>query len=265
MTFTPVDIKDIAHLLVLQPSDWEISEEHLFNLITNRHSRTFKLKSNDQLVGMGALTLHENTAWLSHIVVKNHARNKGFGSQITQFLMNEAFKMGCKTIQLTATPLGESVYKRLGFQHLTRYNFFENLPKSENPIHPYIIPFNVKWTNAILGLDEEISGELRENSLKPHLKSGFYYVENDQLLGFYLPSLTEGLIIAENSEVGFALLNLHLKSKNKIVVPDENLAVMDYLGQLGYVVSSNALRMYFGDFPSVKLNCIYNRIGGALG
>lgn len=265
MQFAIVETKDIDRLLSLQPNDWQVTAEQLLNLITHVHSRTFKLEVDDQLVGMGALTLHDKTAWLSHIVVAENFRNKGLGGVITKYLIEEAFKLGSKTIQLTATPLGEFVYKRLGFKRLTNYLFFENLPPSENPIHPNIIPFDVKWTNAILGLDEQVSGEQRDSSLKNHLKDGWYYVENDQLIGFYLPTLTEGLLIAEREEVGFALLNLHLKQKDKIVIPTENKAVINFLTDLGYQPATSAPRMYFGEYPLVQLDYIYNRIGGALG
>ena len=265
MHFSNIDTKDIERLIPLQPKDWNVTEEALFSLITNIITRAYKLVHNDQILGMGAITYHKTTAWLSHIVVAESFRNKGFGAEITQFLVHQAWNNGCINVQLTATEQGLKVYEKVGFKQLSEYHFYSGIELKEEVDDSFVFPFNLQLKNAILALDLTFSKEDRTLMLGKHLQDGLYYIEDGELKGFYLPTLTEGLVLANDNKAGLTLLHIHLRTNQKVVVPTENHFIINLFDSLGHSAFMTAPRMYIGKKPEVQLSAIFNRIGGALG
>jgi ribosomal protein S18 acetylase RimI-like enzyme len=52
------------------------------------------------------------------------ARKKGLGEACTIMVTNEAFRRGAAGVILQASPFGEPIYRRLGFQEFTRYPWY---------------------------------------------------------------------------------------------------------------------------------------------
>jgi ribosomal protein S18 acetylase RimI-like enzyme len=52
-------------------------------------------------------------------------RRRGLGGRVTAAAANRGFEMGCPAVVLQASPLGLSVYRRLGFRELGRYQIWE--------------------------------------------------------------------------------------------------------------------------------------------
>jgi hypothetical protein len=69
-------------------------------------------------------------------------------------------------------------------------------------------------------IDKKTSGEDRLFHFHDHLQTGYVYDNDGTVEGFYLPTLGDGLIIANKSSAGMELLNFHLKSM-KVVLPQK--------------------------------------------
>jgi ribosomal protein S18 acetylase RimI-like enzyme len=52
------------------------------------------------------------------------ARKKGLGEACTVMVTNEAFRRGASCVILQASQFGEPIYRRLGFQEFTRYQWY---------------------------------------------------------------------------------------------------------------------------------------------
>jgi GNAT superfamily N-acetyltransferase len=52
------------------------------------------------------------------------ARGRGHAERIMRSLCNRAFDRGARAVVLQASPFGEPVYRRLGYQEITRYPWF---------------------------------------------------------------------------------------------------------------------------------------------
>jgi hypothetical protein len=57
------------------------------------------------------------------------ARGTGLGALVTTFVTNLAFERGASSVTLQASPMGEPVYVRLGFETLYRYGELVRWPK----------------------------------------------------------------------------------------------------------------------------------------
>jgi len=257
--------EDISQVSSIQPEGWQpITSVFQFYL---QSSFCFPLKCSidDQLVGVGTTILHNHTAWLAHIIVSPDYRNRGIGAQITKSLIQIAEKYYCKTISLLATALGEPVYAKLGFKKESEYFFLQN-GKIESQPDQIILPYDIQYLKSILKLDRVVSGEDRSKLLAPHLQNARVIMHDEKVEGMYLPTLGEGLVIAENEKSGLALLTERLTpEKNRIALPVENSVTIDFLTAHGYSEFLKGSRMYLGDKLSWQPSKLFSRIGGNLG
>ena len=119
--------------------------------------------------------------------------------------------------------------------------------------------------HQIKQLDYTITGENRMTSLKDHLKKGFVYVEKGKVLGLYVPSFVDGLIVSDNEKVGIELMKFRLKSFNKAILPINNTIGNNFLLAQNHTPHKTERRMRYGKERKVQFDKIYNRIGGKLG
>lgn len=266
MKILPVIPEDLPSLAALQPEDWgDIIPAFTF-YTSFPNSFPVKLIAEGQIAGIGTSIIHHNTAWLAHIIVHKHHRNKGIGSAVTKALIDHLNSKKIDTIQLIATDLGYPVYQKLGFQTQTDYVFFKDI----NISFPDQPPSNIaaitgEMEEEIRNIDQQITGEDRATLLRPHLNNGFAYVHNNRLEGFYLPTLGEGWIAAHTVLAGTALMQIRFGSKQNASFPVDNNDAINFLNQHGIPAFKTAKRMWLGAKNSWQPCNIYNRIGGNLG
>jgi hypothetical protein len=115
-------------------------------------------------------------------------------------------------------------------------------------------------------MDLRATGEMRELLLSPFLKDSRLYVRNNRMMGYLIPGLREGLIIAENDEAGFALMNTKYATIDKAALPAGNKAGVEFLLKRGFTDSGKkGTRMILGKDVPWKPEMIYSRIGGNVG
>jgi N-acetylglutamate synthase-like GNAT family acetyltransferase len=266
MNISTFNSSDLNLLSALQPDGWgDIKPSYDFY---TKSSFCFpvKISIDDEIVGVGTTILHHDVAWLAHIIVHKEHRKKGIGKLVTETLVNSLRSTNCETIYLLATELGAPVYEKCGFETETEYLFFKDIKIEKNVSTSVAIQsYQQKFKEQIAVIDKSISGEERMFHLEDHLLNGFVYVENDLVSGFYLPTFGDGLILALHSTAGLELLQFHLNSHDKLVFPKENLDATNYLYKKGHKEILRGKRMWLGKRREVKLEHIYNRIGGNLG
>ncbi|GIW41658.1 MAG: hypothetical protein KatS3mg076_2235 [Candidatus Binatia bacterium] len=59
--------------------------------------------------------------WVSTVP---EARGRGFGEAATRWVTNAAFDAGARWVSLQASPMGEKIYRRMGFVEIGRYRLF---------------------------------------------------------------------------------------------------------------------------------------------
>lgn len=266
MQFETVTTNDLGEIRYLQPTDWsDIITEFEF-YIQSSFCCPIKTKIDGKIVGVGASIVFKNTGWIAHIIVDSEYRNKGFGTQIVNELLDTLKKESVATCSLIATELGKPVYLKAGFRIAAEYLFFQRekqwitCPFSEN-----VIPFEEKYRAMIYELDQFISGENRELLLTDYLSNSQVFVENNKVLGYYIPDLKEGLIYADTDKAGLELMKLKYAKVDKAVLPSDNIAGVAFLQQNGFVETRKGTRMILGPDLDWNPKKMYGRIGGNFG
>jgi N-acetylglutamate synthase-like GNAT family acetyltransferase len=266
MTFLDFTTNDIPHLDVLRPIEWTDIKIPFQFYLTTEFCFPIKLLYNDQIVGVGCTIMHEDVAWLAHIIVHPDFRKQGLGTAITMKLIEQAKEKNADTIYLIATDLGSPVYSKLGFITETEYLFYKDVLLKEKFVRSNnVIPFQEKYFDQLCQLDKKLSTENRLSHLTEHCSSGIMYLENDRVLGFYLPSFGDGIILAEHPSAGIELLKLHLTNYDKVVFPIENTFALQFMMQHSFEYFRKAKRMRLGAKRDWTPFSIFNRIGGNLG
>ncbi|NJO01207.1 MAG: GNAT family N-acetyltransferase [Bacteroidia bacterium] len=139
---SPEDLANIQHL---QVKDWpDILPPFAYYLRSN-YCLALKAQMGEKIVGLGAGILYGRSGWLAHIVVDPAERKRGIGTRISQSLAETLEKQGCKTLLLTATALGEPIYRKIGFEIDTPIHFFQG--KAATPgLNPHIWGFHPSYT-----------------------------------------------------------------------------------------------------------------------
>ena len=262
----PFTTNDLEFVAGLQPEGWPDIFTSIQYYCTSEFCFPIKATQNGTVAGIGTAIIHGNTAWLAHIIVNKDFRNNGIGTTLTRSLIELIHKTPCRTLLLIATALGEPVYKKLGFEVDTQYVFFDDagdLPAMNSTKE--ITPFQKCHEDALLQLDRSVSGEDRKKLLKDHFTNTQIFLENGTLVGFYMTTLGEGLIIANTPEAGVTLMKLRATSNKKFCIPINNTQGIDLLRQHGFKELRKASRMMLGNKLVWDSTKIYSRIGGNLG
>ena len=260
-----VDNNEISFLSHLQPEGW-VDIVPCFDFYT-KSSFCFPIKVsvNNEYVGIGTTIIHNEVAWLAHVIVHSDFRSRGIGLKIVRNLVKIANDNHCSTIYLIATELGEPVYKKVGFITETEYLVYKNIAKKDWVVSRNIRQYEERYKTNFAVFDREVSGENRMVHLEEHLANSFVYHKEDNVEGYYLPSLGEGLIIAKTEISGIELLKLHLQHNDRVVIPKENLTAQKFLQEVGFEEVKSIKRMRLGKERKLQFANIYNRIGGNVG
>lgn len=256
---------DLKLITTLQPEGWQDITPSIDFYTRSSFCFPLKILVDDELAGIGTAIIHHSVAWLAHIIVRPDFRNKGIGRFITEALINSSEVKKCETIYLIATDLGAPVYEKVGFQTESIYLYFKDVHiVSDVGKTQAIVPYKREFMDQVEGIDKMSSAEDRMFHLDNHLQHGFVYL-NDKIEGFYLPTFGDGLIIADEPSAGLELLKLHLGRNTRLAFPKDNREATNFLYDKGFKEFSTGKRMRLGKSRPLKLENIYNRIGGNLG
>lgn len=267
MKVDPVTWDDLDQISTLRPEGWsDISADFKFYIKT-AWCNPIKVESGNKIIAVGASISFGPTAWLAHIIVDKHYRRMGVGSFVVNELLLFLDSQGVQTCSLLATESGRPVYEKAGFRRVTDYVFMRReSPWQGSNISPSIVPAKDHHLQDILQLDKAVSGEDRKLLIEANLIDAMVYTRNNDVCGFYLPQLKEGLIVAEDEEAGLALMNVKYAAVDKAVLPQNNKAGVSFLLNNGFVpTQSKGTRMIRGDALHSSFSKMYSRIGGNLG
>ena len=258
--------EDLHLIAALEPEGWTGVEASYGFYIASSFCFPIKVVIDDKIVGLGATIVHNDVAWLGHVIVHPDQRGKGIGRLVTQSLIDIARQQNCETIYLIATKLGAPVYEKLDFLTDTEYLVFKDIIFAEElPVSDHIIPYQQGFKEEIARIDKIATGEERMMHLEGALENGFVYLNHHKIEGFYLPALGDGLIVANHPSAGLELLKLHLRSNEKLNFPKDNLVVRDFLYSNGFKEYDVVKHMRLGNSRPFKLENIYNRVSGSIG
>ncbi|WP_353719559.1 GNAT family N-acetyltransferase [Dyadobacter sp. 676] len=258
---------DIAYLPALEPEGWGDIRPRFSYFLKSDYCKPIKIVENGEPVAVGTSIFHADTAWLACIITHGAHRNKGLGTAITRHLIESVDRSRYPTIYLDATEFGYPVYLKQGFRvegqyaHLKRENI-----ASGSPYSPHIQPFTENFREAAYGIDRMVSGEDRRGVMAEFLADAFVYLDSKGAPeGVYLPTWSDGPIVAATDAAGFALMQLRAVTRPVAILPMDNTAGLEHLREMGYHIYRTSRRMILGPGRIWHPERLYNRISGALG
>lgn len=258
----PLTAQDIDALTPLQPPEWSSDIRLVFRThIAHDYFEAVKIEWDGQIVAVGELIYLATSVWIGNVIVHPAYRRRGLGKQIMQTLMQKA---GTRPQYLLATPKGLPLYEKLGFQTIGRYLFFEaNFTEQSTEKIRLIQPAE---RQIVLEMDRQASGDERQVILLNHLEGCLVYVDDNEVRGFYIPSLGEGLVVAKTWEAGLSLLGKrNADGKPYVVVPEANLPLVEYLRAKSGEPFRMATFMLIGAPVVRQPKMVFSRIGGYIG
>ncbi|MFC2132842.1 GNAT family N-acetyltransferase, partial [Bacteroidota bacterium] len=223
ITICNLEFSQISQLSDLQPDGWYNVVEFFNYWFDKTYFHPIVVVDNEKVIGVANAFKNGKTAWLGNIIIHREYRKKGFGKNLTRAIMSLMKDMECSNQILTATNDGYPLYKKLGFKTSLLYNFYKCDKKIDFAPNNSIEHATTEDYNEIYKLDMEISGEDRKHILEEYISTAYIIKKGKNIQGFFMPEAGEGLIIADNNNIGIELLKYKLSSGlKKIVVPEGN-------------------------------------------
>jgi predicted GNAT family acetyltransferase len=257
-------IPDIPQVLELSGAEgWNQTGKDWKLMIENPGNICLALKKDGKIVATATAMNYENqVAWIGMVLVEKSHRGKGYSKLLLAEILNRL--KSCKTVKLDATPAGQPVYQKFGFQNERIINRMVlespsmDLPDFENGnlptrIHSAEIPEIIKY-------DAEVFGA-RRNLLVKYLihespENSWMLTQQSQLKGIALGRkgsrfFQVGPVSADSEEVAKMLIIQALKKFPLqlliIDVLEDKTQLITWLNKFGFKKQRQFVRMFLGE------------------
>ncbi len=263
----PLQLRDIINILPLVPEEWHFNSTEFFHAhYLNPYFYSLLLCDNHDIIGHGNVVINGGTAWIGNILVHSEHRKKGYGTMITDQLIEYAGKKGATAFMLIATELGRPVYEKIGFQVTSSYVFFSRDHDSKQHIASSVRRLEETDHIQLASLDTHVTGEDRDQFLRQFIPSAYCINVRDHLEGVYYRTLGNGQILARSALAGLSLLSLKImEGAESLVIPEENALACEFVKNNGFVETKRAPRMHLGEPRPWHPECVFNRGAGYCG
>jgi len=228
----------------------------------------FVAMDEDQVIGTATtISFGTDLAWIGMVLVDPTRRNQGIGRLLLNQCLDHLQTKGVRCIKLDATPAGQILYEKLGFQvewPLARWMKMEaTRPDIALPTQPAISANADDW-DEIPELDRRAFGVDRAILLNRLREDSAHCVidreSGGDLEGFGF--LREGVnadyigpVVAKTEEAGKAITGHLLRASRRSIywdIPGPSTAA-SWAAQLGFTHQRPLVRMYFGknDAPGI--------------
>jgi GNAT superfamily N-acetyltransferase len=268
MKIRPLLSNEIPLLRGFAPLDWNADLSAIFSFhFGHPYFHPIVAELDGIIVGCAIGLLNGNTGWLGNIIVLPQFRGHGIGYALTEHQVDYLHSKGCTTLILTATNLGEPIYRKLGFKTTSQYVFLKTEQACIPAEAPGIRSLDSRDAPSLFTLDRFITGEDRQLFLSRFLSDGWgHEASSGELDGYYLPGLTPGPVLANNDETGLDLILFKIRNGcRNIVAPDLNMAVLQFLRKNGFIETNRAPRMTLGNEVDWHPERVYSRGTGYSG
>lgn len=234
-------------------------------LIKNNVGKFLIYEEDGKISGIGGVFIFEEVCTFGYMGVLPKYRGKGVGTKIFGKLFKLAKDLGCTTMILYASKLGEPIYKKFGFQRSyygTMYQLPVNLPEIG------IISKKVKvlkgFPDWLLSLDKEAIGFDRSKYLyvKKNLGCKIIAIEGEAygLLSQISSKIRLGPLISTNLEGALQIIkkSIELGADQIIITRHQSLPNRIFeLIELTEVENGASLKMTYGKSIAENLDLLF--------
>jgi len=199
------------------------------------------------------------SGWIGNLVVRKDFRGKGIGSNLLKKVLETLVDAGARTIWLTASEAGKTIYERFGFDTVDIIKRW--FGSGTGGVGGGSDDFSLA---EILEMDQAGWGDIREAILKEVLERGTVdFCHGGFLIG---QTVDEGVQLGPWSaairETAGKLLDgvrMRLEEDTRVFldVPVRNVDAAMLLHSRGFTIEGSALLMFLGELPDYDPTRIY--------
>jgi len=245
---------------------WNYSVSDFERLLYYEPEGCFVAEHDGEPVGIVTTTTYGKLAWMGSLIVLEHHRGRGVGSELMKHAISYLETKGVDTIRLDAAPKAIPLYKRLGFKE--EYDSLRFIGTGQKMAYPKVGKMENEDLESVVLLDARFFGANRERILRRVHKDfqGFCSVSftNRKLTGYIMakrglneikvgPWICDPKHVEIAEELLRAVLNEGNGMKVWVGVPSGNEKSVKVLREHGFVEQPKSVRMYRGKRDYVGL------------
>lgn len=239
----------------------------------------FVAEQQSEIVGTTLCCTFGAVAWLAMVIVREDQRGCGLGKELVQTALDYAHAQGVKTVRLDATPLGQAVYRKLGFApqfELVRMGGVVGTSLFPQVSTHRILPAVPTQFDQIIHLDLEGTRTRREKLLRQ------LFSEWSPLIAFSQDGQLDGFLASRQGRLStqygpmsgteaaaMDLLRFALTSSRcqRVIVdiPIHRASLLQVAREFGLTEQRTLLRMSYGDPVEESPECFHLSYGGEFG
>jgi hypothetical protein len=260
-TLRSMQLSDIERCTQLSTAEgWNQTEKDWKLLIENPGNMCLVAETKNKVIGTTtAINYSNKIAWIGMVLVDKKYRGLGASALLLTNILEKL--SSCKSIKLDATPAGQQLYKKFGFEGeylITRMinPSIKNFPINDD-IDILSEPILPEHIEEIAALDESIFGANRISLIgylvKEYPNKAWHLQRNNKIEGFVLGRDGNkynhiGPVVASTTVDAQILISKALeKLNNQPVIADvlnDKNELLNWLHAVGFLIQRQFLRMY---------------------
>lgn len=254
-------IEDIPEAMKLVLAEgWNQTENDWKLFIENQDNNCKCLIAEGHLVGTAtSYRFSKDLAWVSMVLVDKNFRGRGYGKVLMKAVLAEL--KDCKSVKLDATPAGEKVYEKLGFEKeysISRWICDSFVSRIHN--NPGISEIKNTDLKLVIDFDKNAFGAERSKLIRS-LDENFPQMCRISKIKNEISGIALGRIGNRHYQIGPVAANSDTVAKNLIAsvlaglqnqsvvidVLDDKAELTRWLSDLGFQQKRQFWRMYLND------------------
>jgi GNAT superfamily N-acetyltransferase len=238
----------------------------------------------DRIAGTGVATVNGAVGWIGMIFVDEALRGRGLGTALTEAVIGELERAGCRSLALIASPYGRPIYERLGFATEVAYRIVAAPGRGggtpgggsggSGGEADRLRPYAKDDLDAVLALDREATGEDRGHLLRVSLAPAGTTIalDGDGRIAGFEASAPWGThpAIAPETAAGIRLLEARrvrtaVGSDARTAIPVSNRTGLTALENLGWNAERELVRMVRGAPIAWHPGAVWGQFNFAMG
>jgi GNAT superfamily N-acetyltransferase len=278
-SLTPADLP--FALSLSRQAGWNQLEADWRRALDLQPDGCFLAEYDDHPAGTTTTCILGDVAWIAMVLVEQSLRGKGIGAALMKHALAFLEDRGISSVWLDATPLGEPVYRKLGFVEETLFVRHRAVDAAAaHAVHPNVRPLEERDWARLLALDRSVYAYDRERLLRrthAECPGGSLVHANGETIrgfaflrtGFGFNAVQIGALVATTEDVGMSLVHGALARSRDLFpgkprfidVPKEDASAVKCVESSGFEVQRPLLRMRKGTPRPVD----YSRIWASSG
>lgn len=260
----PFSRGDIPGFLALAHGEGWIAEQWELDFLLEAFPEGCLVVRDDGGSAIGFVTslVHHRSAWIGNLIIAEEHRGKGLGELLFMAAAKALQDADCRTIWLTASKMGMSLYEKHGFMRIDTIQRWAGEGRIGRGTS--CVKGSDAVSGAVVSLDALTWGDRRELLLSAVMKRGESLVIKD---GFATlqpcgDRFQLGPFVALNELIAADLLAsvLHTKLKGATMyldAPSSNRSALKLFNRNDFRVAGSNELMYFGEKPAYRPELLY--------